>query len=294
MTMAHSDADQQVSREDSRKPESMREPKFTRGVNVFAEGSVLVEMGNTKVLCTATVEDRVPQWLRGSGLGWVTAEYQMLPRATKQRAAREAERGRLDGRTSEIKRLIGRALRSVVRRDLLGERQVIVDCDVLQADGGTRTAAVSGGLVALYDALAYMARTGLCDRIALIDLCAGVSVGIVDGLPLLDLTHKEDSRAEVDLNVVMAGSGRLIEVQGTAEGLPFSKRELDELLGLAEWGISAILESQRDALGIGASSGGASEVQIPGRMFAYKSSLPQPPPMPSELSRQSGRRSLVE
>jgi ribonuclease PH/non-canonical purine NTP pyrophosphatase (RdgB/HAM1 family) len=250
VTMAQSDAERQAARKDSRSPEAIREPRFRRGVNVFAEGSVLVEMGNTAVLCTATVEDRVPQWMRGSGLGWVTAEYQMLPRATKERTPREAEQGRLQGRTSEIKRLIGRALRSVVRRELMGEYQIIVDCDVLQADGGTRTASVSGAFVALYDAMAFMVREGLCEEIALIDLCAAVSVGIVDGMPMLDLTYEEDSRAEVDLNVVMSGSGRLIEIQGTAEGLPFTKRELDELVGLAEWGISTIVEAQRRVLGI--------------------------------------------
>ncbi len=276
-----SEASPEATRGDSRSPESVREPRFTRGVNVFAEGSVLIEMGNTRVVCTATVEDRVPQWMRGSGLGWVTAEYQMLPRATRERTPRESEQGKVQGRTAEIKRLIGRALRSVVRRDLMGEYLVIVDCDVLQADGGTRTASISGAMVALYDAFAYMVREGLCEEIPLLDLCAAVSVGIVDGLPLLDLTYEEDSRAEVDMNVVMAGSGKIIEVQGTAEGLPFSKRELDELLGLAEWGIVAIMDAQRKALGIEAFPGGTAEISLPGRMFPYRSGLPQPPPMPT-------------
>ena len=283
MTTVHSETEQGLIRADSRIPEAARKPRFTRGINLYAEGSVLVEMGNTKVLCTATVEDRVPAWLRGSGSGWVTAEYQMLPRATKERTPREAEQGRIQGRTSEIKRLIGRALRSVVRRDLMSERQVIIDCDVLQADGGTRTASVSGAMVALYDALAYMVREKMCEQIPLLDLCAAVSVGIVEGVPYLDLTYEEDSRAEVDLNVVMTGSGKIVEVQGTAEGLPFSKRELDELLGLAEWGISSIIEAQRAALGIPVPEGGGVEVSLPGRIFAYKSSLPQPPPMPSPV-----------
>jgi ribonuclease PH len=267
-------------RKDGRSPEQLRPVRFVRGVSKFAEGSVLAQMGDTLVLCTASVEDRVPQWLRGRGQGWVTAEYSLLPRSTHERTPREAESGRLSGRTSEIKRLIGRALRAVVRTELMGEKQVIVDCDVLQADGGTRTAAISGAFVALYDAFAWMVREGWCDQIPLLDTCAAVSVGIVDSVPMLDLTYEEDSRAEVDMNVIMTGGGRIVEVQGTAEGLPFTKRELDELLGLAEWGIGSLIACQLESLGLQSSPTTTFEFPLPGRLFPYRTSLPQPPPLP--------------
>lgn len=274
--------DEASLRSDSRSPEEIRPLAIVRGLARHAEGSALVRMGHTVVLCTASVEERVPQWLRGSGRGWVTAEYAMLPRATHERTPRESEAGRASGRSSEIKRLIGRALRGVVRDDAFGERQITIDCDVLQADGGTRTAAISGGFVALYDAFAWMVRNGLCDRIPLVDFCGAISVGMVEGIPMLDLTYDEDARADVDMNVVMTGAGRLIEVQGTAEGLPFTKRELDELLGLAEWGISAVVEAQRRALGIGELETGTVDLQLPGHAHPVRTSLPQPPPLPTD------------
>src|SRR4051794_13333542 len=202
-------------------------------------GSVLVEMGRTRVLCTASVEDRVPPWLRGKGRGWVTAEYSMLPGSTPDRVDREAARGKQSGRTQEIQRLIGRALRSVTDMRALGEVQIVLDCDVLQADGGTRTASICGAWLALNDALARIGKSA-----ALREGCAAISVGVIDGVPLLDLDYSEDSRAETDMNVVMTSSGRFVEVQGTAEGAPFSREELDELLALAELGIGQVLEQQ--------------------------------------------------
>ena len=235
-------------RRDGREPDDLRALSFVRDYTEFAMGSVLVSMGRTKVLCTASVDERVPPWLRGRGKGWVTAEYSMLPGSTSERTDREVAKGRPSGRTQEIQRLIGRSLRAVTDMVVLGERQVIVDCDVLQADGGTRTASISGAYVALHDALIRLQKQGVIQANPLTAAVAAVSVGIIDAVPMLDLDYSEDVRAEVDMNIVMTGSGRFIEVQGTAEGLPFSRAELDDLLGLAEHGIAQILEGQNAAL----------------------------------------------
>jgi ribonuclease PH len=232
-------------RRDGREPDDLREVAFTRDYTEFAAGSVLVEFGRTRVLCTASAEDRVPPWLRGSGRGWVTAEYSMLPGSTSERSDREAARGRQSGRTQEIQRLIGRSLRAVTDLATMGEVQITLDCDVLQADGGTRTASICGAYAALHDACTRLVAAGRLTQNPLTDICAAVSVGVVDALPNLDLDYSEDARAEVDMNVVMTGTGRFIEVQGTAEGAPFSRSELDELLGLAEHGIARIFELQR-------------------------------------------------
>jgi ribonuclease PH len=235
-------------RRDGREPDDLRPLAFTRDFTQFAAGSVLVEFGQTRVLCTASVEERVPPWLRGKGRGWVTAEYSMLPGATSERNDREAAKGKQSGRTQEIQRLIGRSLRAVTDLPTLGEVQITVDCDVLQADGGTRTASICGGYVALHDACSrYVAAKKMAAH-PLTDQCGAISVGIVDALPCLDLDYSEDSRAEVDMNVVMTGEGRFVEVQGTAEGVAFSRGELDELLGLAESGISRIFALQRELL----------------------------------------------
>jgi ribonuclease PH len=236
------------SRRDGREPDDLREVAFTRDYTEFAAGSVLVEFGRTRVLCTASAEDRVPPWLRGSGRGWVTAEYSMLPGSTSERSDREAARGRQSGRTQEIQRLIGRSLRAVTDLATMGEVQVTLDCDVLQADGGTRTASICGAYVALHDACTRLVAAGRLTQNPLTDVCAAVSVGVVDALPYLDLDYSEDAHAEVDMNVVMTGSGRFIEVQGTAEGAPFSRAELDDLLGLAEHGIGRIFELQRSVV----------------------------------------------
>jgi ribonuclease PH len=222
--------------------------EFQRDYTEFAAGSVLVSMGRTKVLCTASVDDKVPPWMRGRGTGWVTAEYSMLPGSTSERSDREVARGRPSGRTQEIQRLIGRSLRAVTDFAVMGEMQVVVDCDVLQADGGTRTASISGAYVALHDAFSRMEKLGRIRAHPLTAACAAVSVGIVDASALLDLDYSEDVRAEVDMNVVMTSAGRFVEVQGTAEGMPFTRVELDDLLGLAEHGIAQILDAQADAL----------------------------------------------
>lgn len=214
----------------------------------FPEGSALIEQGRTRVLCTVTVEERVPPFLAGSGRGWVTAEYGMLPRATPTRSPREAVQGRPSGRTQEIQRLIGRALRAVVDLDKLGERTFIVDCDVLQADGGTRTAAITGAWVALVRAVGRLRAEGLLEADPIKQAVAAVSVGIVGGVPVLDLEYAEDSQAQVDLNVVMAADGRLVEIQGTAEAEPFSREQLNQLLDLAEVGIRQLLKAQQAAL----------------------------------------------
>jgi ribonuclease PH len=242
-TSAHP-PDPRTLRADGRGLDELRPVTFQRDFTVFAPGSVLVSMGRTRVLCTASVDDRVPPWMRGSGRGWVTAEYSMLPGSTAERTTREAAKGRQSGRTQEIQRLIGRSLRAVCDLTALGERQVTVDCDVLQADGGTRTASICGAYLALHDAYTRMVQAGRIARHPLTDAVAAVSVGIVEGVGMLDLPYAEDSRAEVDMNVVMTGSGRFVEVQGTAEGLPFSRGELDELLGLAEGGIARLLALQ--------------------------------------------------
>jgi ribonuclease PH len=217
---------------------------------VFAPGSVLVSMGRTRVLCTASIEDRVPPWMRGSGKGWVTAEYSLLPGSTAERVSREAAKGKQSGRTQEIQRLIGRSLRSVCDMVALGEMQVTVDCDVLQADGGTRTASICGAYVALHDAFTRLIQKGTLRVNPLTEAVAAVSVGVVDGVCVLDLPYEEDSRAEVDMNVVMTSSGRFIEVQGTAEGMPFTKGELDEMLSLAEHGIAQLLDLQTEVLSV--------------------------------------------
>ncbi len=216
---------------------------------MHAEGSVLVEAGRTRVICTASVEERVPQFLRGSGKGWVTAEYGMLPRATSTRTNREATSGKVGGRTQEIQRLIGRSLRSVVRLEELGERTVWLDCDVIQADGGTRTAAITGAFVALVLALDKLRRADALRVMPVNDYVAATSVGVIDGVPTLDLAYDEDSRAEVDMNVVQTGGGLFIEVQGTAETRPFNRAALDELLVLAESGIRQLVARQRDIVG---------------------------------------------
>jgi ribonuclease PH len=220
-------------------------PNFT----MHAEGSVLVEAGRTRVICTASVEDRVPPFLRNSGKGWVTAEYGMLPRATSTRTQREATAGKVGGRTQEIQRLIGRSLRSVTRLTDFGERTIWIDCDVIQADGGTRTASITGGFVALVLALQRLKESGTIKSIPVQDHVAATSVGVVSGTPMLDLAYDEDSRADVDMNIVKTGDGRFIEVQGTAEGAPFERRALDELMELADRGIRELVEIQRNIVG---------------------------------------------
>ena len=226
----------------------LRPVRFTRRYTKHAEGSVLVEMGHTKVLCTASVEEKVPPFLKGKGVGWVTAEYGMLPRATNTRSSREAATGKQSGRTQEIQRLIGRSLRAVTDTAVLGERQVTIDCDVLQADGGTRCASITGSMVALADAIAGLRSQGLVTADPLRDFVAAVSVGIVNGVPVLDLDYDEDSSCDTDMNVVMTGAGGFVEVQGTAEGHAFSRNELSALLDLASNGISRLIGLQRDAL----------------------------------------------
>ena len=237
-----------TTRFDGRQPDELRPISFQRDFTEMAAGSVLVSFGRTKVLCTASIDENVPRWMKGKGEGWVTAEYSMLPGSTDDRVRREVKEGRPSGRTQEIQRLIGRSLRSVCDMGKLGERQVIVDCDVLQADGGTRTASICGGYVALHDALSRVVQRGGIAEHPLIEACAAISVGIIDGTPMLDLPYVEDSRAETDMNVVMTESGRFIEVQGTAEGAPFSREELDRLLDLAQGGIATITAMQAEAL----------------------------------------------
>jgi ribonuclease PH len=236
------------ARHDGRAPDALRPVRLTRGFTHHAEGSVLVEFGATRVLCTASVEERVPPHKRGSGEGWVTAEYGMLPRATHTRGDREAARGKQSGRTQEIQRLIGRSLRSVFDLSALGERTIQLDCDVLQADGGTRTAAITGAWVAASDAVRWLIDQGRITASPLRDAVAAVSVGIVDGRPVLDLDYVEDSACGTDMNVVMNGAGHFVEVQGTAEGAAFSRHELDALLALAEGGIARLVTLQREAL----------------------------------------------
>lgn len=235
-------------RTDGRRPSDLRNVTITTGAQAFAEGSCVVEFGMTKVLCAASVEDRQPSFLRGTGNGWVTGEYAMLPRATHTRTQREVERGRPGGRTQEIQRLIGRSLRGVVNTELLGPRTVTIDCDVLQADGGTRTASITGGYVALALALRRLIDSGAVSPRVLAGHVAAVSVGILAGEPILDLCYSEDSTAEVDFNVVMTGDDAFIEVQGTAEGKAFTQQSLDELLDLARQGILQLFEHQRAAL----------------------------------------------
>jgi len=237
-----------TTRRDGREADDLRPIAFERDFTDMAMGSVLVEFGRTRVLCTASAETRVPPWLRGTGKGWVTAEYSMLPGSSPERIEREAQKGRPSGRTQEIQRLIGRSLRAVTDLATMGEVQITVDCDVLQADGGTRTASICGGYVALHDACSRLVADGALSAHPLNDACAAISVGVVDAIPYLDLDYSEDVRAEVDMNVVMTGSGRFIEVQGTAEGLPFTRDELDALLALAQSGIEQIFGLQRELL----------------------------------------------
>ena len=236
------------ARPSGRRPDQLREVRIQRGFTRHAEGSVLVCFGDTQVICTASVEERVPGFRKGSGEGWVTAEYGMLPRSTHTRMDREAARGKQSGRTQEIQRLIGRSLRAVCDLKLLGERTIQIDCDVIQADGGTRTAGITGAYVALADAVAGLMARGLLSASPLRDHVAAVSVGVVQGVPVLDLDYVEDSACDTDMNVVMTGSGGFVEVQGTAEGAPFERATLDAMLGLASAGIARLVGLQRDAL----------------------------------------------
>ena len=236
------------TRSDGRAASALRPLRFTRAFTCHAEGSVLVEVGRTRVLCTASVEERVPPHRRGSGRGWVTAEYAMLPRATHTRGEREVKRGRPQGRTEEIQRLIGRSLRSVFDMELLGERQIVLDCDVLQADGGTRCAAITGAAVAAWDACDWLLERGLVKQRPMRELVAAVSVGLLGGEVLVDLAYDEDSTCDCDMNVVGSASGGLVEVQGTAEGAPFSRAQLDALVDAAQRGIAQLVELQRAAL----------------------------------------------
>jgi ribonuclease PH len=236
-------------RSDGRQPDELRPVTITSNVNKHAEGSALIQMGDTHVLCTASVEESVPPFMRDSGEGWVTAEYSMLPRATSTRSRREASQGRLGGRTLEIQRLIGRSLRAVTDLPHLGERTIWLDCDVLQADGGTRCASITGAYVALHLALQHLIQQGLLSAIPLKDAVAAVSVGILGETPQLDLNYAEDSTSDVDMNIVMTGNGNLVEVQGTAEGEPFSQAQLLQLLELARDGIHQLFEAQRAVLG---------------------------------------------
>ena len=238
-----------MTRNDGRSPSQLRPTTITPGFLAHAEGSVLIEVGRTKVICTASVEDRVPQFLRNTGKGWVTAEYGMLPRATNTRTQRESSTGKVGGRTQEIQRLIGRSLRSITKLEALGERTIWVDCDVIQADGGTRTASITGGFVALVLALQRMRELALIKDIPIVDYVAATSVGIVGGMPLLDLAYEEDSKADVDMNVVKTGDGRFVEVQGTAESEPFGRDALNGLLELADRGITELVAKQRAIVG---------------------------------------------
>ena len=240
-----------MPRPSNRRPDELRKLTLTRNYTRHAEGSVLIECGETKVICTASVEEKVPGFLKGQGQGWVTAEYGMLPRSTHTRSDREASKGKQSGRTLEIQRLIGRSLRAVVDMAKLGERQIQIDCDVIQADGGTRTASITGAYVALADAIAHLIATGRLTQSPLTDHVAAISVGIYQGVPVLDLDYAEDSACDTDMNVVMTGSGGFVEVQGTAEGTPFSQVELDGLLSLATSGITRLVAMQREALAHG-------------------------------------------
>lgn len=239
-----------TARASGREPDELRPITFTRDYTEMAAGSVLVEFGRTRVLCTASVEDRIPPWLRGKGQGWVTAEYSMLPGSSPERVGREAAKGKQSGRTQEIQRLIGRSLRAVTDLVAVGENQIVVDCDVLQADGGTRTASICGGWIALHDACSRLLQRELIKRHPIREACAAISVGVIGAIPMLDLEYTEDVRAEVDMNVVMTASGRFVEVQGTAEGLAFTRDELSALLTLAESGIAEIIEAQEQMVAV--------------------------------------------
>ena len=234
-------------RQDNRTLDQLRNTKITPNISPYAEGSALIEVGGTKVICTASVEDRVPMFMRNKGLGWVTAEYAMLPRATNTRTQRETQRGP-SGRTQEIQRLIGRSLRAVVDTKLLGERQIYLDCDVIQADGGTRCASITGAYVALALACRKLIKQGTIKTSPILSEVAAVSVGIIEGTPILDLAYTEDSTADVDMNIVCTGAGKFIEIQGTAEREPFTREQMDEMLALAEIGVNKLFEIQRSAL----------------------------------------------
>jgi ribonuclease PH len=239
----------EMERVDGRKPDQLRPVRIIRNYNKHAEGSVLIEVGDTRVICTATVEERVPGFLKGMGKGWVSAEYGMLPRATGTRTPREAARGKIGGRTYEIQRLIGRSLRSVVDLELLGERTIWLDCDVIQADGGTRTASITGAFVALVDAVNRLREQGILSRTPVTDFIAATSVGRLKDRIILDLCYEEDSAAEVDMNIVMTGSGRFVEVQGTGEEASFTRQEMNEMLDQAAQGIAQLVSCQKEALG---------------------------------------------
>jgi ribonuclease PH len=238
-----------MNRADGRASGDLRPTTLTPGFLLHAEGSVLIEVGRTRVVCAASIEDRVPPFLRNTGKGWVTAEYGMLPRATSTRTQREASAGKVGGRTQEIQRLIGRSLRSVTRLAELGERTIWIDCDVIQADGGTRTASITGGFVALVLALQRMREQGQIKSIPIQDYVAATSVGVVGGLPMLDLAYDEDSRADVDMNIIKTGDGRFIEIQGTAEGPPFERQALDDLMALGDKGIKELVALQKTIVG---------------------------------------------
>ncbi|PCN43251.1 ribonuclease PH [Brevibacillus laterosporus] len=234
---------------DGRSSDQLRPVKITRNYIKHAEGSCLIEVGDTKVICTATLEEKVPPFMRNGGKGWITAEYSMLPRATETRNARESSRGKVGGRTMEIQRLIGRALRSVVKLEAMGERTIWLDCDVIQADGGTRTASITGAFVAMVDAMNTLVTAGTWKELPITDFLAATSVGVVEGVPVLDLNYKEDSSAIVDMNVIMTGAGKYVELQGTGEESPFSMDELMQLLALGQKGIQDLIELQKEVLG---------------------------------------------
>lgn len=238
-----------MARNDGREVDQLRPVNITRNYIKHAEGSVLIEVGDTKVICTATIDERVPPFMKGAGKGWVTAEYSMLPRSSSTRIARESARGKITGRTHEIQRLVGRSLRSIVNLEELGERTILIDCDVIQADGGTRTASITGSFVALIDALAKLLENKNMEKLPVHECLAAVSVGKVNGEVLLDLDYSEDSAAEVDMNIVMTDSGKFVEVQGTAEGSPFSKDELDNLIEYGQKGVNQLIEVQKRVLG---------------------------------------------
>jgi ribonuclease PH len=242
-------------RPDNRRDDQLRSLKITRNFIDTAEGSVLIELGKTRVICTASIEEKVPQFLKEKGSGWVTAEYAMLPRATSVRTTRESSIGRVGGRTHEIQRLIGRALRSVVNLETVGQRTFWIDCDVIRADGGTRTAAITGAFICLHDAFTHAVRSKLIQKHPVADFLAAISVGVVKGRPVLDLCYEEDSAAEVDMNIVMTGAGNLVEVQGTAEGAPFSPDTMNQLLDLAKGGISSLIALQKDLIQSGSATG---------------------------------------
>jgi ribonuclease PH len=237
-------------RPSNRAPGNLRDIEIIRHYTKHAEGSVLVKFGDTHVICTASIDDKVPSFLKGKGQGWVTAEYGMLPRSTGSRMQREAAHGKQSGRTQEIQRLIGRSLRSIIDLDKLGERTIQIDCDVIQADGGTRTAGITGGFVALHDAVSFLLEKKLISESPLKDFVAAISVGVFEGTPVLDLDYIEDSGCDTDMNVVMTGSGGFVEVQGTAEGAPFRREEMDAMLDLAQAGISQLIAKQKTALGL--------------------------------------------